>query len=296
MRTLSRLASPIAHFLSVSAEAVLRLVGVGRPEEPAVTEEEIKIMIELGTQLGVFEPIEEEMVERVFRLGDRKISSLLTPRPDIIWLNVDDPPEEIQRTLATSSHSRYPVARGSLDNVLGLVLVKDLLAQSLADQPPDPQAVIRPAPFVPESMPALDVLERFREAGSKIALVVDEYGGLQGLVTAEDILTAIVGDIPGLGEIEEPEAYQREDGSWLVDGMLPLDDFQELFDLEEELPAQGVDTLGGFVMKRLDRIPSTGDAFELQGLHFEVVDMDKHRVDKIQVTPTGTTRPATPCG
>jgi putative hemolysin len=284
MSTLSRIASPIAHLLSLSADATLRVLGVRPSSEPPVTEEEIRIMIAQGAQTGVFEPLEEEMVEHVFRLGDRKVSVLLTPRREIVWLDVDDPPVEVQRKITASGHSRFPVAKGSLDNVLGLVLAKDLLAQSLAGQPPDPQAVLRPAPFVPESMRALDVLERFKEAHAKIALVVDEYGGVQGLVTADDILVAIVGDIPGLGEPEEAEAFRREDGSWLLDGMLALDEFQEIFGVEAP-PAAGTETLGGFAMTCLGRIPMAGDQFEWGGLRFEIVDMDDHRVDKVLVVP-----------
>jgi putative hemolysin len=293
MRTLSRIATPIAHFLSLSAKVVLRILGMQATDEPAVTEEEIKIMIEQGTRMGVFDPVEEEMVDHIFRLADRRVSTLQTPRTEIVWLDVDDGAEEIERKITTSGRSRLPVAEGSLDNVLGLALAKDLLAQSLEGKPLDPKSVLRPAPFVPESMRALDVLDRFREGRAKIALVVGEHGGLQGLVTTADILEAIVGDIPGLGEEDEPEAVERADGSWLLDGMLPLDEFQELLQIEE-MPAEGVDTLGGFVMRRLDRIPSTGDEFEWRGLRFEVVDMDKRRVDKILVGRSDSLSPTPP--
>jgi putative hemolysin len=293
MRTLSRIAAPIAHVLGLSTEAVLRFLGVQATDEPAVTEEEIKIMIEQGTQMGVFDPVEEEMVDHIFRLADRRVSTLQTPRTEIVWIDVDDGTEEIERKITASGRSRLPVAEGSLDNVLGLVLAKDLLSQSLGGKPLDPRSVLRPAPFVPESMRALDVLDRFREGHSKIALVVDEFGGLQGLVTTADILEAIVGDIPGLGEEDEPEAVKRADGSWLLDGMLPLDEFQELFQIEE-LPAEGVDTLAGFTMTRLDRIPSAGDEFEWRGLRFEVVDMDRHRVDKILVRRSDDPSPSRP--
>jgi putative hemolysin len=288
MSLLSRIASPIAHFLSLSAEAVLRLVGVQSHPDLPVTEAELKLLLEEGTEVGVFEPLEERMVERVLDLDDRRVSSLLTPRTDVVWIDVADTMEEIQDKITRSGHSRYPVAEGSLDNVVGLVLAKDLLAQTLMDQEIDVEAVLRPALFVPEVVPTLEVLEQFREAHSRIALVLDEYGGLQGLVTTSDILMAIVGEIQGLGDLSEPEVFQREDGSWLLDGRLSLEEFEELFRLSD-LPAEGTDTLGGLVMTLLGRIPSIGDQVEWRTLCLEVVDMDGRRVDKVLVVPVAST-------
>lgn len=286
MQRLSGILSPVSHLLSLSAGAVLRILGRQPASEPPVTEEEIKILLEKGTESGIFEPLEEEMVEHVFRLGERKASTLLTPRTEVVWIDVQDSEEEIHRKLTTSGHSRFPVAEGELDNVLGMVLAKDLLAQSLAGQPIDLRAILRSAPYVPESMPAFDLLERFKVARAKIALVLDEYSGIQGLVTTDDILDAIVGDIPGLGEISEAEAFQRDDGSWLLDGHLPLDEFAELFEIAD-LPVKGIETLGGLVMMLLGRIPSNGDRFEWARLRFEVLDMDGRRVDKVLVIPLG---------
>jgi putative hemolysin len=296
MRALSRVTLPLVRLLSLSTGALLRVLGMHPSTDPPVTEEEIKIMLEEGTRVGVFEPIEEEMVEHVFRLGDRRVGALLTPRTEIIWIDVDDSEEEMQRKITTSGRSRFPVAKGSLDEVLGVVLAKDLLSQTLDDQPIDLQAVLRPVPFVPETMPALNVLEHFRQGRSKIALVLDEYGGLQGLVTTADILVAIIGDLPGLGDEDEGEAFRREDGSWLIDGLLPLDEFGEIFDVED-LPAAGTETVGGLVMTLLGRIPVTGDRFEWGGLLFEIVDMDGRRVDKVLVASRSRSEPATPvCG
>jgi putative hemolysin len=290
MRVLTRILSPLARFLSLSAESVLRILGQKPSEAPPVTEEEIRIMLEEGAALGVFEPAEEEMVDRVFRLSHRRVSALLSPRTTVDWIDVDDSEEEIQRKITISGHSRFPVAEGNLDNVLGVVLAQDLLAQSLAGQPIDVRSALRPAPFVPEGMPALDVLEHFRAANTKIALVLDEYGGFQGLVTGDDLLEAIVGDIPGLGEAPLPEAFQRADGSWLLDGLLPLDEFDELFE-GESLPARGIDTVGGLVMFLLGRIPAAGDRLHWQGLALEVMDMDGRRVDKVLVTLPRATSP-----
>lgn len=295
MRALSVVVSPFVHLLSLSTGVVLRALGVRPSSEPSVTEEEIKIMIEQGTQVGIFHPAEEEMVRRVFRLGDLKIEAFMTPRTEIVWLDLEDPPEETQCRITTSGHSRFPVAQGSLDHVLGLVHVRDLLAHSLAAQPVDLRAALKPALFIPEGIPALTVLERFKSGRSQVALVIDEYGGLQGLVTVNDILEAIVGDISSTDGWARPEAVRREDGSWLVDGMLPIDEFKKIFQMKE-LPEEEEShywTLGGFVMASLGRVPSTGDPFEWGGLRFEVVDMDGRRVDKVLVAPLRTDCPHT---
>jgi putative hemolysin len=296
MRTLSSITSPVVGILSLSTEAVLRLLRVRPAGTPLVTEEELKIMIEEGTQVGVFREAERDMVEQIFRLDDRRVSTLMTHRTDIVWLDIDDPPEDIACAITDSLHSRFPVAQGDLDKVIGIVHAKDLLACGLTDQAIDLQAVLVPPLFLPEGTPALKVLELFKEHRLHIALVIDEFGGVQGLVTANDILEAIVGDLPVVGERFEPEAVQRPDGSWLLDGLLPVDEFKDIFGLKE-LPgeAQGhFETLGGFVMKRLGRIPSVADRFEWGDLHFEVVDMDGYRVDKVLVVPSGKEHPPMP--
>jgi putative hemolysin len=293
MRWLSRLAAPLVHLLSASTDAVLRFLGIQPAAEPPVTEEEIRVLLEQGTRAGMFEEIEQEMVERVLRLGDRRVASVMTPRTEIVWIDVDASPGEIRRIIAESPTSRFLVAAESLDNVLGIVHAKDLLARTLAGEAIDLRTLAQPPLYVPESMRALTVLEMFKQSGVHTALVVDEYGGIQGLVTPSDILEAIVGDIPTANELREPQAVQREDGSWLLDGMLSIDEFKELFHLTA-LPGeeQGVyQTLAGFVIMQLGRIPATSDHFEWQGLRFEVVDMDGHRVDKVLVTPLPTQSP-----
>jgi putative hemolysin len=289
MRTLARWAGPVVHLLSVSTEGMLRLLRVRPVEDQAVTEEEVRIMLEQGAEMGVFAPFEEEIVGQVFRLADRKVSALITPRPDIVWLNSSDSEEAIRAAVSESGHSRFPVADGQLDHVIGIVLAKDLLAQSLAGQAVDLTSVLRPALFVPESMPALEVVQRFKTLHSKMAVVIDEFGGVEGLVTVDDILTAIVGDIPESGEQQRPSAIQREDGSWLLDGLFPLDEFQEVFELRS-LPeaTTGYQTVGGLVLAALGQIPAPGDHFEWSGLRVEVVDMDGRRVDKVLVQPVKT--------
>lgn len=287
MRALASLASPIVHMLSISTETVLQILGIRPSEEPQVTEEEIKILIEQGTEAGTFEAAEQDMVERVFRLGDRPVTFFMTPRPDIVWLDLDDSPEENRQKMSASNYSRYPVCQEGLDNVLGVIPVTDLLSRSLRNEPFDLTIGLRQPVFVPESTRGLKVLELFKQTVTHIALVVDEYGVIQGLVTLNDIMSEIVGDVPAQPGQEEPQAVQREDGSWLVDGMLPVEEFFELFDVEElEMEARGnYQTLGGLVITNLGRIPTAAEHFEWQGMRIEVMDMDGNRVDKVLVVP-----------
>jgi putative hemolysin len=287
MRALSVVGAPVVHLLTFSTEMVLRVLGIRPSLEPPVTEEEIKVLIEQGTQAGMIEEAEQDMVERVFRLGDRRVSALMTPRTKVVWLNIEDSPEEIQACITESIYSRFPVYQGSRDNILGVLHVKDLLTSSLQCRPMDLHSIMHHPLFVPESMRALRVLELFKQSGTPIALVIDEYGHIQGLVTLNDILEAIVGDIPTVDELSEPQAVQREDGSWLLDGMLPVDEFKEIFALNK-LPGEESEefqTLGGFVMMHMERIPTAGDHFISGGLRFEVMDMDGNRVDKVLVMP-----------
>jgi putative hemolysin len=287
MRLLSRLASPVVRLLSLSTAAVLRLLRVRPSPEPPVTEVEIRLMMQQGAQAGVFEAAEHEMVQSVFRLGDRRIGALMTPRTDIVWLDLDDPSEELRRRILETVHSWLPVCRGDLDHLVGVARAKDLLVPLLTGQLGELETLLHQPVAVPESLPALRVLDMFRQAGIHLALVVDEYGGIQGLVTPIDLLEALVGDIPDAGMPAEPAAVRRDDGSWLVDGMLPADELKALLQLGS-LPGEdtGVyQTVGGFVMQQLGRIPATSDHFSWGGFRFEIVDMDGHRVDKILVVP-----------
>lgn len=288
MRALSAFASPAVYLLSASTDMVLRVLGIRPSVEPQVTEEEIKILIEQGTEAGTFEEAEQDMVERVFRLGDRPVSYLMTPRPDIVWLDLEDSAEENRQKMVESAYSRYPVCQGGLDNVLGVIPVTDLLARSFKGEPLDLTVGLRQPVFVPESTRGLKVLEMFKQTVTHMALVVDEYGVIQGLVTLNDIMSEIVGDVPSADDHEEPQVVQREDGSWLLDGMLAVEDFLELFGMEEwESEERGsYQTLGGFVITHLGRIPAAADHFEWQGMRVEVMDMDGNRVDKVLVVPT----------
>ena len=288
MRALSAIAAPVVRILSVSTDLVIRVLGVKPSTEPSITPEEIKILIEQGTASGVFEETEQDMIRGVLRLDERQVGACMTPRTQIVWFDLEDSPEDIRRKIATSQHSRFPVIKDSLDNVLGIVHAKDLLTQLLAGQLLDLKALLRPPLFVPESMSALKVLELFKQKGAHLALIIDEYGGIHGIVTHNDILEDIAGKIPSAGEPAEPAATRREDGSWLLDGLLPIDKLKEIFDIEE-LPdeEQGhYQTVGGFVMTLVRSIPTVGQYFEWRKLRFEVVDMDGHRVDKVLVTPS----------
>ena len=283
---LAKVTRPVVAVLNASTDGVLRLMQVKPASEPDVTEEEVRVMLAQATAQGIFEPMEEEIVDQVFRLADRKVGALLVPRTEIVWLDVDSSPELIREEVIESGHSRYPVAEGELDKILGIVLAKDLLAQSLTGQPLDLRAILSPALYVPESTPALKVVERFKQTRSQLAIVIDEYGGVEGLVTSGDILASLVGDIPEPDDEGTSEAMQREDGSWLIDGMYSIEEFQELFDIDTMPQADEgyYQTVGGFVMASLGQVPNTGDHFDWAGMRLEVIDMDGRRVDKVLVT------------
>jgi len=287
MQKLSRLAAPLVAVLSYSTDAVLGLIGLRTLKEPLITEREITGMIEQGALAGIFAPAEHTMVKRVFRLGDRTVGSLMTLRQDIMWLDLDDPQEDNLKKLSLSAYSRVPVCRGALDNVAGILRVKDLLRQHLACAQPDIEGLMLEPVFVPESLPALKLLEKLKEERTHIVIVVDEYGSVKGLVTLNDILEAIVGELPSLDESDETYAVRREDGSWLLDGMLPMDEFKDLLGLggfKEEESGRFL-TLSGYVFTKMGRIPAAGDRFESDGLRFEIMDMDGNRIDKILVSP-----------
>jgi putative hemolysin len=286
MRTLSHLAAPLVKILSLSTDLGLRLLGASASKEPPVTEEEIKVLMKQGTQVGVFEVAEQDMVESVFSLADRPIDSIMTPRTEIEWLDLDETNQEILLEIQQSRHTRFPVAQDNLDNVLGMLSAKDFLEKMLAGEPFNISDLLEPPLFVPDSMSTLKTLERIKDAGVHEALVLDEYGGLLGMVTLYDILKAIVGELPGPGDALEPQAVRREDGSWLLDGLLPIDEMKEVLGVED-LPEEeriGYQTLGGFVMSQIGQIPSAGQYFEWNGMRFEVIDMDGRRVDKVLVS------------
>jgi putative hemolysin len=286
MRAISNISAPIVNLLSASTELGLRILGAKPNQEPPITEEEIKVLIEQGTQSGIFIEQEQDIVESVFRLADRRVDAIMTPYTEIEWLDLVDSFEENLTLLLEYRFTRFPVARGGLDNVIGILNARDLLAATLQEDPVDIEPLLLPALFVPESMPALKAFEEIKTNPANVALVIDEFGSLIGMVTLLDILKAIVGEIPVPGEKDDPQIIQRADGSWLLDGLLQVDELKELLDIED-LPDEdrvGYQTLGGMVMAQFGSIPIAGNSFEWQGFKFEVVDMDGRRVDKVWVT------------
>lgn len=287
MRVLSVITAPIVSLLSASTELGFRLLGIRPSQEPPVTEDEIKVLMEQGTQVGVFEEAEMDMVESVFRLGGRRVDAMMTPRTEIVWLDLDLPFEDNLQLALANGYSQYPVARDNLDNVVGVLRVKDLLSYLAGrDQPVDIKSLAMPPLFVPESTPALKVLSNMRTSGDHVSLVIDEYGGLQGMVTLNDIMQSIVGIIAGEGGELDPQIVRREDGSLLLDGLLAIDEFKDLVEVDF-LPDEervGFQTLAGFVVSQMGTIPAAGQSFDWNGWRLEVLDMDGKRVDKLLVT------------
>jgi magnesium and cobalt exporter, CNNM family len=254
--------------------------------EPPITEDEINVLIEQGISAGVFEEAERDLIECTFHLGDRTVGELMVPRPDVVFLDLNDPPEVIKDVVSGNRLSRYPVIRGAADNVVGVVRAKDLLAREFTNQPFDLKAAMVPALYFPDTMPAFKAIEMFKSSRRHMAMVIDEHGGVEGLVTVNDILDALVGDIPSMDEQEEQAVVRREDGSFLLDGALPIDQLKQTLQLRR-LPGEedgGFQTLGGFLMMRLGRVPAVADHIEVAGWRLEVVDMDGRRVDKALAT------------
>lgn len=284
MDLLSRIAHPLVALFSLASSGLLHLLGAKRADGPPVTEEEIKVMLQQGADAGVFKQSEQTMVGNVFRLDDLKVKAIMTPRLDITYLDVEDSDEENLATLAQGKFQTLPVGRGGLDQIVGLLDAKDFLGRTLRGERPSLADVAHPALFVPETISPNQLLTTLRRQKSYVALVVDEYGSVEGMVTLTDLLEAIIGDLPG-AVASTDEAVKREDGSWLLDGMLPLNRLIALFELNAPINDEevGYHTLGGFVMAMLGRVPGVGDHFEHKGLRFEVMDMDDNRVDRILV-------------
>jgi putative hemolysin len=288
MRFLSRLAAPLVRVLSIITDSLLRLIGAKKSQEPSITEEEIRVLMEQGADEGVFDRAEQELVENIFRLDDRKVASIMTPRMDIISIDLDDPQNDNFTLLKSNPYSRFPVCKNGMEHIIGILESKRMLDRILSGQEIDLGSGIIPPLYIPASVSLMQLLEQFKMARTHIALVVDEYGELEGLVTMNDVLEAIVGDLPATDQ-EDDSIVQRDDNSWLVDGAVTLDEFREFFDIDHEelLPGEdggNIHTLGGIMMYQLGRVPVVTDRFDWYGFSFEVVDMDKTRVDKIMVT------------
>ena len=277
--------------LSASTDTILwslRFFGIRQPKEPPISQEEIKVMIEQGTAAGAFEEAEQDIIERVFSLNDQRVGRLMIPRPKIVWLDLNDDPSSIRVTLHANDFTRFPVCDGEIDKIVGVIHVKNLLDSCIANLPLDIRKHMRPPIFVPKQMPTLKVLELFKQSGMYLAIVIDEYGSIIGLVSLNDILEAIIGNISPVENPMEQHAIRRDDGSWLMDGILPIDRFKEITGKGHLPDEKKYRTLGGFIMAQTGSVPKAGDHFQWEGLRIEVVDMDGNRIDKVLVGPIPT--------
>jgi len=291
MLWLAALTKPFVKLLSGSTQLVLRSFGVSERIEPSVTQEEINLMLAEGSSAGVIEQHEHQMVRNVFRLDDRQIASLMVPRSDVVYFDVNEPLEENLKRFEESDHSRFPVVRGGWDDVLGVANARQLLAQSLRGEKPNLMDNLQPAVFVPESLTGMELLENFKTSGVQLAFIIDEYGEVQGIVTLQDVMEAITGEFK-THRAEDAWAVQREDGSWLLDGLIPVPELKDRLGLKgvPEEERGRYNTLSGMMMLLLGRLPQTADVCEWEGWTFEIVDIDGKRIDKV----LATRKPAVP--
>lgn len=286
MRALSWVAHPVVSLLTTSTETVLRVFRLARSDEPPVTEEEVKGLLAQGAEAGVFDDRERELVENVFHLDDLRLTLIMTPLPDVDFVEVTAAVDEQQAVLSRCVHAQLPVCEGDWQHVTGMLYIQDVLPIVLRGETPDLRALARPILFAPAALSPLRLLDLFRERGEDVALVVDEYGEVEGLVTLRDIMTALVGEVATSGEADD-SVVVRDDGSWLIDGLLSMDRFRSLFPEETvDLPdtVKGYQTVAGFVFHELGHIPLVGEHFEFAGLQIEIVDMDGRRIDRLLIT------------
>ena len=289
MNLLSTATRPFVWLLSACTEATLRLLGIRNAPSRSVTEEEIAASLEEGLDAGVIEAQEHQMVRNVFRLDERQVGSMMIPRTEITWLDQHAPLPDLLAQMTEHGHSRYPVCRDGLDDVVGVIQAQDLLVPLSRGEPPDLGALMQAPVFVPETLSGMELLEHFRQTSADMVFVVDEYGAVQGVITERDLLEAITGEFVGVDPGEEAWATQRPDGSWLMDGLIPIPELKDRLDLKDvpEEERGRYNTLAGMVMLLLGRLPATGDSVDWEGWRFEVVDLDGKRVDKLLVQRTG---------
>ena len=284
MLVLSKIAAPAVWLLNASTGLIFRLFGTASEGDNTVTEEEIKMLVGEAESAGVIEEEERRMIAGVLRLGDRPVRGLMTPRTDVDWIDLDDDEEAIRALLIETPHSRLPVSEGAPDNIIGVIQTKELLAAMLSGQPQDVRRHVRQAPVIPDTLYALDALALLRDSEVPMALVHDEYGHFEGIVTPADALEAIVGAFRSDTETPEPDAIRREDGSWLLAGSMPVDEMAEV--LSVTLPeTRSYHTVGGLVISEIQHLPGTGEHVDALGWRFEVVDLDGRRIDKVLAIP-----------
>ncbi len=287
MQKLSLLAGPVVMFLSVSTDALLKLLNIKPAPASGVSEDEVKLLIREGMRSGVFLPTESAMVESVLALDRVPVRDLMTPRAKIIWINVADSHESIWHKIVVSGHTTFPVFEGNRDHVIGVISVKAIYANLAAGAVVSVRDLMTPALVVPAAMAAAALLEKFKQSGRHVALIADEFGGITGLVSLHDIMEAIIGDLPSADERARPRAVRRDDGSWLVDGLLDADEFERVVTGFKLPPAGQRDyqTFAGFIVRHLGHVPVEGQSFVLNDYHVEIIDMDAHRVDKVLLMP-----------
>lgn len=287
MKVFGSVTYPVVWILSISTKIVLKLFGVQNRNEALVTEEELRMFLKKGSEHGVIEKEESDMINEVIRFGDKRAGALMVPRVDVVWIDIHQTNDEILSEVLHSSYPRMPVCEDEIDNIKGVVNVREVLAYYIQHQTLHLEELLLDPLYIPEQAPALKVLEMFRETKKHFGIVINEYGSVEGIITLHDLTENIMGDLPALGDVDDPEVFQREDGSYLMDGSMKVEDVEDLlnvpsfFDSDEERPA--VNTLGGLAMYQLNRIPAIGDKFSAGGYLFEIVDMDGNRVDKVLV-------------
>ncbi len=299
MQWLSRLMAPFVKLLTVTTEFLMRVLGLHSPQDTSVTEEDITGLLKEGTEAGLFEKTEHDIVTRALRLDDQRLASLMTPRTDLEFIDLNDSVELNLAKIADSHYSRFPVCRGDRSDVIGIVHAGDLFEQAILGKSIDSidiAAATKPPLYVPESVSAMDLLETLKKHRSELALVVDEYGEIEGMVTLSDVMGALVGDVSVIDNAEqEADAVQREDGTWLMDGGISLDRFRDLLGAKVRFPDESsgtYHTLAGFVLTQLGHIPNAAEHFEWEGYRFEVMDMDRHRIDRLLVSKTASAEQA----
>lgn len=282
MRLLSITVSPVIWFLSFSTKIFLKVFGIKKAAQPPVTEEELKILLEQGSKYGTLQSEETEMIQSIFRFGDRRADSIMTNRQDVVWIDMNDSTEKIRDIIVKSKFSKYPVCDGSLDKILGIMNTRNFLEKFFTVDNVDLRSIIIPPVIVSENTNSLKVLDKFRETKNYTAIVIDEFGAVQGLITLHDLVENIFGDLPEMFEHSEEDIFYEKDGSMLVDGGYLVDGLRDKLNIQfaEE---DKYNTLGGFIMYRLNKIPHTGDSFDYEDYYFKVVDMDGKRVDKVLV-------------
>ena len=287
MNALAVIASPLVWILSASSNILLKIMRVNRTPQATVTNEEIKLLMELGSEAGVFHASEGHLVANVLKLDEQKVGAVMTPRQDMFVIDLEDEATEVMAQIAESDYSRVIICRGSLEHIVGILHRSDLLKVVMSGAEINIAKTVRPALYVPDSMSLTHLLEFFRESRADFALIVDEYGELEGLVTLSDVLKAIVGDLPSQDDEFDPDIVRRDDGSWLVDGGLSIKRFKSVVEISDDLPGEAdnsYNTIGGFILFFLEKIPRVADHFEYADWHFEVVDIDGTRIDKVLVT------------